>query len=209
MALADITHMHMPRFWKITAIVFLLSLLFFHGWAAERREWVILTSCHYVAANYNDGDSFRVRCGANEFTVRLYFVDAPETNLRYPERTREQSEYFGVTLDETMKAGAKARDTVRKILREPFVVRTRWASAAGRTKEPRYYGLVEVGGKDLAELLISQGLARTKGVAPNLPSGEKAKAHAERLGTMENEAKEKRLGIWASSTEKKTETETK
>jgi len=28
----------------------------------------------------------------NEFLLRLYCVDAPETNLRYPERTREQSE---------------------------------------------------------------------------------------------------------------------
>jgi hypothetical protein len=69
-------------------------------------------------------------------------VDAPETNLRYPERTREQSEYFGVTLDETMKAGAEARDRVQEMLREPFVVRTRWATAPGRGKEARYYALV-------------------------------------------------------------------
>ena len=47
----------------------------------------------------NDGDNSRVRCGAKEFIVRLYFVDAPETNLGYPERTREQSEYFGAALE--------------------------------------------------------------------------------------------------------------
>ena len=34
--------------------------------------------------------------------MRLYFVDAPETNPRYPERTREQAEYFGATLDQVM-----------------------------------------------------------------------------------------------------------
>lgn len=95
------------------------------------------------------------------------------------------------------------------MLREPFVVWTRWASAAGRSKEPRSYGFVEAGGKGLAELLVSKGLARPKGVAPNLPTGEKAKAYMERLRTLESEAKQKRVGIWATSAEKKTETEPK
>jgi endonuclease YncB( thermonuclease family) len=58
---------------------------------------VRLANCQYVANPSNDGDSFRVRSGTNEFIVRLYFVDAPETNLLYAERTREQSEYFGAT----------------------------------------------------------------------------------------------------------------
>ncbi len=196
------------RIWHATTIALLLSVALRQSWAAERREWVTLTNCRYVAGKDNDGDSFRVKCGTNEVIVRLYFVDAPETNLRYPERTREQSEYFGVTLDEAMKVGAKARDTVREILREPFVVRTRWASAGGRSKEPRYYALVEVGGKGLVELLVSQGLARTKGVTANLPTGEKSKVYVERLHALESEAKQRRLGIWASSTEKKTETET-
>jgi len=196
----------MPRIWRVTAITLLVLVAAWSSSAAQRREWVTLTTCQYVAAKDNDGDSFRVRCGTNEFNLRLYFVDAPETNLRYPERTREQSEYFGVTLDETMKAGAKARDKAQEILREPFVVRTRWATAAGRAKETRYYALVEVGGKSLAEVLVSQGLARTKGVSPNLPTGEKAKAYVERLEVLERQARQKRLGIWASSPEKITET---
>jgi endonuclease YncB( thermonuclease family) len=132
--------------------------------------------------------------------LRLYFVDAPETTLRYPERTREQSEYFGVTLDEVMKAGAKARDTVQELLREPFVVWTRWASARGGGREQRYYGLVGVGDKSLVEVLISEGLGRTKGILPNLPTGEKATAYVKRLESLEREARQKRLGVWASST---------
>jgi endonuclease YncB( thermonuclease family) len=179
------------------------------SWAAEPREWIALTNCQYVAGKDNDGDSFRVRCGTNEFIVRLYFVDTPEANLRYPERTREQSEYFGVTLDETLKAGAKARDTVQELLREPFIVHTRRASAAGRSTEPRYYALIEVGGKSLAELLVGQGLARTKGVTANLPSGENWKAYVERLRALESEARQKRLGIWASAPEKLSETQTR
>ena len=199
----------MPRIWRVTAVTLLVLVAAWSSSAAQRREWVTLTTCQYVAAKDNDGDSFRVRCGTDEFNLRLYFVDAPETNLRYPERTREQSEYFGVTLDETMKAGARARDKAREILREPFVVRTRWATAADRAKETRYYALVEVGGKSLAEVLVSQGLARTKGVSPNLPTGEKAKAYVERLEVLEHEAQQKRLGIWASSAEKITETHTR
>lgn len=197
----------MPRICHTMTIALLLSVTLAQSWAAEPKKWVTLTNCQYVAAKDNDGDSFRVRCGTNEFNLRLYFVDAPETNLRYPERTREQSEYFGVTLDETMKAGAKARDIVQEILQKPFVVWTRWATAAGRGRETRYYALVEVGGKSLAEVLVSQGLARTKGVSPNLPTGEKAKAYMERLERLERDARQKRLGIWSGAKEKNPETQ--
>ena len=199
----------MPRIWHVTAVTLLLFVALGPSSAAERREWVTLTDCQYVAAKDNDGDSFRVRCGTNEFNLRLYFVDAPETNLRYPERTREQSECFGMTLDETIKAGTKAKEAVQAMLQGPFVVQTRWASAAGRSRETRYYALVEVGGKGLTEVLVSQGLARTKGVMVNLPAGEKAKAYVERLEALEHEAWQKRLGVWANSPEQRAETQAK
>ena len=132
-------------------VVAVLSALMFateqQSCAAPRSEWVTLTNCQYMASKSNDGDSFHLRCGTNEFVVRLYFVDAPETNLEYADRTREQSEYFGVTLDETMKAGRTARGMVRDFLKDPFVVYTRWAGAGGRGGAPRYYVLVEAGGK--------------------------------------------------------------
>ena len=112
-SLGGIARMLTHRSWQTTTIVLLLCLAFGQVGAAERREWVTLTNCQYVAAKYNDGDSFRARCGTKEFIVRLYFVDAPEADLRYPERTREQSEHFGVTLDETMKAGVKAKDSAK------------------------------------------------------------------------------------------------
>ena len=76
---------------------------------------------------------------------------------------------------------------------------TRRASAGGRSKQLRYYGLGEVGEKGLAEMLVSRGLARTKGIRATLPSGEKAKVYVEKLHGLENEAKEKRVGIWAHS----------
>ena len=161
---------------------------------ADRKEWSTL-ECSYVPHANNDGDSFHVRCGADQFVLRLYFVDTPETNLLYPERTREQAEHFGATLDDTLKAGARARAYVRDALRGPFTVTTRKASAPGRARDPRFYGMVEVGGKGLDEMLVLQGLARTKGVAASLP-GEKSRAHAQRLQLLEEQAKLKRRGLW-------------
>lgn len=187
----------------VQVIWLLLIFAFCEAEAADQKERVTellkLTGCQYVMQDYNDGDSFHVKCGANEYIFRLYFVDAPETNLRYAERTRDQSEYFGVTLDETMKAGVKAKETVRDILRDPFVVWTRWATARGSSRVSRYYGFVEIGGKGLAELLVSKGLARTKGVKSKLPSGEKSKVYVERLQALERDAQQRSIGIWAGS----------
>ena len=167
--------------------------------AADKKDWATLTGCRYVAHQNNDGDSFHVRCGAEEFVLRLYFIDTPETNLTYGERTREQAAHFGVTLDETLKAGAKARVFVRDTLNTPFVVLTRKAHAQGAAKDPRYYGTVQVGGKGLDEILVLAGLARVKGVAVNIPGAEKARAHSQRLLLLEEHAKQKRRGLWAAA----------
>ena len=188
---------------RALVVLLLLIALSSKTSAGDRKEWVKLTDCHYVDAPDNDGDSFRVRGGDKEFTARLYYVDAPETNLRQGDRTHEQSLHFGITLDETMKAGEKAKQRTKELLQKPFVIWTRWATAGGRGRESRYYVIIEVEGKSLGEILVAEGLARTKGVAPNLPSGEHAKAYMERLDDLESAAREKHLGAWASFTSKK------
>jgi len=178
----------------------MLLLSVCEGLAAEPKAWEKLTDCQYVSHAYNDRDSFHVKCGTDEFIVRLYFVDAPEADTEDRQRSQEQTEYLGVTLENNIRAGVKARDAVNELLRAaPFVVWTRRASASGRSKQPRYYGLVEVGGKGLAEILVSKGLARTKGVRANLPSGEKSKEYEEKLRGLESSAKEKQVGIWEHS----------
>ena len=185
-----------------TIIIALLVLVVGQTWGSE-KEWVTLTDCQYVDSKDNDGDSFRVRCGDKEFRARLYFVDAPETTLTYAERTREQSLHFGITLDETMKAGVKAKESVQAFLQKPFALRTLWASAAGRGRETRYYVLIEVNGKSLAEILVSGGLARVKGVGHVLPSGEKSSSYVDRLTALEQEARAKRAGAWSTAAEDK------
>ena len=173
---------------RALVVLLLLIALSSKTSAGDRKEWVKLTDCHYVDAPDNDGDSFRVRGGDKEFTARLYYVDAPETNLRQGDRTHEQSLHFGITLDETMKAGEKAKQRTKEFLQKPFVIWTRWATAGGRGRESRYYVIVEIDGKSLGEILVTEGLARTKGMAPNLPSGEHAKAYMERLDDLESAA---------------------
>jgi len=169
------------------------------GPAGEKKEWVRLNDCRYVDSENNDGDSFVVRCGDKEFTARLYYVDTPETNLVYAERVRQQSAHFGLTLDETLKVGEQAKDRVRALLQKPFVVYTRWAIGGGRARAGRYYAIVEIDGKSLGEILVSEGLAIAKGAAANLPNGEHAHDYMERLAAMEDQAREKHLGAWAGS----------
>ena len=178
---------------------FALLVIFLVGNAtASPNPWATLQGCSYLPHRNNDGDSFHVRCGDDAFVLRLYFVDAPETHLLYPERTREQAEHFGATLDDTLKAGRTAGAFVREALKGPFTVVTRKASAGGRGKELRYYGMVRVGGRNLDEILVLAGLARAKGVGAAVP-GEKSRAHAERLRILEDEAKQKRRGLWAAT----------
>ena len=168
--------------------------------AAKAKKWEKLAACKYVEDKNNDGDSFRVKCGEKDFVLRLYFVDAPETTLREAERTRLQSEHFGVSLEETMKAGVKATEVARDTMKGSFDVWTKWISGGGRSKEVRYYGLVEADGKSLVEILVSGGLARIVGKPVPLPDGEKSAAYIKRLAAMENEARKQRVGVWAHST---------
>jgi endonuclease YncB( thermonuclease family) len=169
------------------------------AYAGAQKEWVTLTECKYVENKDNDGDSFHVRTGDKEFTARFYFVDTPETSLHYGDRVRDQSLHFGITLDEAMNIGVKAKERVQELLKKPFVVQTRWANAAGRGRDERFYVIIEIDGKNLGETLISEGLARAKGVGTQLPTGEKSKEYWDKLDALEAAARAKKVGAWATS----------
>ena len=188
------------RFVPIVLVAVLIGFHASNGAAAKPNAWEKLSSCRYVEDKNNDGDSFHVKCGDKGFVLRLYFIDAPETNLRDGERTHQQSEHFGVSLDETMKAGVKATELARATMKGSFDVWTKWSSGGGRGKEVRVYGLVEAEGKSLVEILVSSGLARIVGQPVPLPNGEKSPAYKKRLAMMESEARKQRIGAWAHST---------
>jgi len=181
--------------WRLCAG--LAALLLALACQAQEKKWMTL-ECLYVADKSNDGDSFLVQCGQQKFFVRLYFVDAPESDMSFPERVRQQYEYFGVTVDELTRAGTRARDYVQAVLQRPFAVHTKGAFAQGRSKSGRYYALVQVDGRYLHQVLLSEGLARNKGSAVGLPSGEKARAHTRALQALEDQARMQRRGVWAN-----------
>jgi endonuclease YncB( thermonuclease family) len=199
--------MNAPRFGRLkrggAAIAGLLVLFVASNvGAADRpkpKPWQRLDNCRYVDHQGNDGDSFALLCGSQKFILRLYFVDAPETGLQYGERVREQAEHFGATLDDTLKAGQRAKDLARNALGAGFIVLTKKASAPGRSSEPRYYGLVHAGGRYLHEVLLLEGLARPKGVTTTLPDGERSRDYLKKLGALEEQARAQRKGAWARS----------
>lgn len=185
--------------------LFLLALLVsFAGSAAESStnkpaSWVPLSGCRFMSEENSDGDSFHVEYGQREFIFRLYFVDAPETDRQLKDHIREQCEYFRVAPEEILKAGDAAKKFTAQWLRQRFTVTTRWQNAMGRSRLPRYYALLEANGQDLAELLVSRGLARARGTIAILPDGTRAKDHMEKLRKVEAEAKARQLGIWVHS----------
>ncbi|MBI2926083.1 MAG: thermonuclease family protein [Verrucomicrobia bacterium] len=188
----------------LLAVIFAVLLLG-NGLAAESAnkpapaKWETLKNVRFEAEDYNDGDSFHVRYQGREFIFRLYFVDAPETDDSFPDRNREQARHFGVTAKENRRAAEAAKALTAELLKRPFTVTTRWQNAMGRSRLPRYYAVVRVGGEDLGEVLLKRGLARAKGAWANLPDGERAKARLERLKQLEAETKAKRVGVWAHS----------
>ena len=122
-----------------------------------------------------------------------------ETDDSVPERTREQCRYFGVSAAQLRTSGKEAKVLTTELLKKPFTVTTRSQDAMGRSRLPRYYANVTVGGEDLAETLVSRGLARAKGTSANLPDGEAGKTRMNRLKKLEAGAKAKQLGVWANS----------
>jgi endonuclease YncB( thermonuclease family) len=157
-------------------------------------------NCEFVPGRYADGDSFMVMIGQQEFMMRLYYVDAPESDERFPDRNAEQAQYFGITPPESVAAGKAAKKFVADLLDgKKFTVYTRWASALGSSKLPRHYAVIEVDGRGLADLLVENGFARLHGTKANHPSGTKADDYIATLQELETAAIAGKKGAWATS----------
>ena len=184
--------MSLPR-WFLRAGLGLAALLL--GWAGmpaaqAAKPWQTLDDCRLVENGTNDGDSFRVHWNGGEWTVRLYFADTPESDWRFRDRTRAQAAYFGIT--ETVAVGQRAKAFTRKFLKNGFEVRTRWQGVFGNAKATRKYGIVTAGGRDLAEALVANGLARIHGMG----IGGKTWDEVERLKALEQTARAAGKGAW-------------
>ena len=168
--------------------------------AAARSPWLVFEKCRPSANESNDADSFHVKAGDKHYIFRLYFVDAPETNLEFPERVAEQAKYFGLTADQTTMLGEQARRFTKEKLARPFTVRTCMQSAMGRSKKDRHYAFIETAEGDLAELLVTNGLARLHGSAAQPAGLSSPEREWRKLRQLERAAKQEKVGAWGAST---------
>jgi endonuclease YncB( thermonuclease family) len=152
-----------------------------------------------MANDSNDGDSFHVRAQGKEYVFRLYFVDTPETDLSFPERVKDQGEYFGLTRAQTLQLGRYAEQYTKEELNRPFTIRTCMQAALGRSKLGRIYAFVETADGDLGELLVANGMARVHGTEA-MPVGlSSPRMEEQKLQRLEREAKAEKVGAWGAS----------
>jgi competence protein ComEA len=161
--------------------------------------WVTLQGGHYLIKRPNDGDSFHISVEGHEYIFRLYFVDAPETSAEFRDRVEEQAKYFGVTVDQALEVGDLAKQFTREKLTEPFLVRTCWEDAGGRSRMQRFYAFVQTHTGDLGEQLVENGLARSHPATAKPEGLTSAAAEWQKLMTMEQKAKREKVGGWGAN----------
>jgi endonuclease YncB( thermonuclease family) len=169
-------------------------------WQKENLKWTQLAGCRLDTTKTQDGDSFTLLYQNQRLSVRLYWVDAPETSKenRNQERIEDQAKTFGISKKDSQTLGDIAAEfTKNHLTTRPFTIYTLGKNALGRGKFPRVYAFVQTGQGDLGELLIKNGLARIKGykeTPPNWRGTEKDyHAHLEKL--LRN-AQTQKKGIW-------------
>lgn len=168
-------------------------------WQAENTQWILLRNCSLDDSHPQDGDSFTAVYQGKRLSVRLYFVDAPETtnDKRYPDRIAEQAKDFGISPIDNQALGNIAQNFTKKILQRPFQLHTQGTNALGTGKYPRVYAFVKTPEGDLGELLLKNGLARVKGYKKTPPhwigTETEYQSHLERLV---QKAQNQKKGIW-------------
>lgn len=166
--------------------------------------------CTFEPTEWADGDSFSVRFPDGETrTVRLYGADCIEKRISDASderRVRAQRRYFGIanfggsfesSVTKAKQLGAQASAEVRTLLAEPFTVTTTFADARGDARFQRVYGFVKTSkNKDLAEHLVSNGLARAYGVYRRQSPSINADEYRQRLTDLELKAAKTAVGVW-------------
>ncbi|MCU0795400.1 MAG: hypothetical protein MUF31_05625 [Akkermansiaceae bacterium] len=158
-----------------------------------------LEGCEWIAHRQNDGDSFRLKLPDGRVEqFRLYFVDCPESAFKEygrgennHDRIRQQARDMGVTDDEVVALGKRAKQEVERLLAgKSITLYTEWDDPFG---DRRYHAFVELpGGGWLHEWLVSEGLARVHTKGAMLPDGTAEAAHERALEQREREARAER-----------------
>lgn len=167
--------------------------------AAEPAAWEVWDDCRLKPDQFFDGDSFHIQHGRKSAIVRLYFVDAPETDAGYAARVAEQTAYFRTNKAALERGAIAAKDFTAKFLERPFRVITRRQVAPGASRKARYYGIVERHGQRLDAALVTAGLARVGSEPAAYPDAATGQQVFQRLRVLEQEAAQARRGLWAAS----------
>jgi len=189
----------------------LVSLLLLIASMSLRADAVLQTfpGCTFLAGDWGDGDSFPVKLpDGRELTVRLYGADCIEWHVNdetLARRLRAQRRYFGIADGETASSMAIARDfgkraalRTQSLLAEPFTIHTAFAGARGNGEKERAYAFITTSdGKDLASVLVGEGLARAFGVTRQLPDTTSGSDYRDALSDLELTAAVERRGVWA------------
>lgn len=183
----------------VTAIVLAAILV-----GGDVQAWTKLEQATLVPDGRNDGDSFMVQAGDRRIRVRLYFVDCPESwdGAEYQQRRmREQARYFGLSSVDVVKSfGEIAGGRTTELLKNPFTVYTVFHTTPGGGDDPRYYSVITLAdGRNLAEVLASEGLARVLGVQREMPDGRSVAEMNAELEDLQLSAMMKRSGIWSAT----------
>ncbi len=159
--------------------------------------WEKFENCTLMDDRGNDGDSFILRHGGESHTFRLYFADCPEkyrSNLNAERLSQQAAHFGGISVESAVATGQEAREVSLDLLRAgPITMETRWEEVYD---SGRYYAFVRVGGKDLAELLISKGLARVHTAGAVRPGVASERPLRDSLFKLEQSARSRRLGAW-------------
>jgi competence protein ComEA len=172
-----------------------------------------LEGCRLVPTEWADGDSFQIRTSkGHEHTLRLYGADCIEwhvTDESDARRLREQCRYFGISdIGKTVPAsfelakgfGRTAAERVATLLKAPFTACTAFADARGDGRHQRIYAFVTLAdGRDLASVLVEEGLARAFGVYRETPEGKSRDEYRETMRDLELQAAKRSAGIWAKT----------
>ena len=177
---------------------FLLVLLILSPLAASPK-WLDYKNCTLVPEKHFDGDSFHVKAPTGHtYVFRLYGVDCPETDTRFPDRNKEQAKAFGIPEKDILQWGEKAKAFTKKFLQKPFTVHTEKAKARGAGKDIRYYAiLINADGQRLDEALLAAGLARAFGIGASWPKDMDPNRFLKKLHPIESKAKREKTGLWA------------
>jgi len=172
-----------------------------------------LPRCQLVDAAWADGDSFPVKTTEGKtFTVRLYGVDCLEWHVNDETDARrlfDQRRYFGIakvgadakaSMDLAKAFGEAAAHRTAALLSAPFTIHTAFADAKGDGKHQRFYAFIRIAdGRDLATVLVQEGLARAFGVYRATPTGLALASYREELRDHELQAAKLGRGIWAKT----------